>query len=87
MTLEQKPFRKYKETVKLDTFTVRLNKSEREQLNIDKKRLRQQKDSTAIKQLASIGSNVLHDDFTGSIIDTIFKNKRRNQKIGITDIE
>lgn len=87
MPIEQKPFVKYKEGKKVDAFTVRLNAQERAMLEQDKKILQQVKDSTALKQLAWIGSNVLHDNFTGAILELIFKNKRRNERIGIPDFD
>jgi hypothetical protein len=87
MTLEQEPFRKYNEDSKTDAFTVRLNKAERERLEQDKKILQQSKDSTALKQLAWIGHNVIHDNFTGAVLETVFKNKRKNERTGIYDFD
>jgi len=87
MTIEQKPFIRYNEEKKVDAFTVRLNKQERAMLEQDKKILQQVKDSTALKQMAWIGSNVLHDNFTGAILELIFKNKRRNKRLGIPDFD
>ena len=70
-----------------DTFTVRLNKEERGLLDDDKKLLEQPKDSTALKQLAHIGRIVLHDPATTRIILTVFKNKRKNKRIGLVEFE
>lgn len=70
-----------------DNFTVRLNKDDREMLNKAKLLMRQQKDSTALKQLARLGSIVLHDQKTMLILDTILNNERRNKRIGINEID
>lgn len=69
------------------TFTIYLNEAEYEQLKKDMIVLEQKKDSTAIKQLWLIGSNLLHDQKTGLIIRTLFINKRRNKRLGISDFE
>jgi len=87
MSLEQKPFIRYNEEKKVDSFTVRLNKEEREQLEKDKIILEQKKDSTAIKQLARIGSIVIHGSQTSQVLEVVFKNKRKNKRIGIYDFE
>lgn len=86
MGIEQEAFRAYNEK-KLDTFTVRLNRDEREELDRAKKILNQSKDSTALKTLSSIGMNVLHDGLTGQVIKTIFANQRRNYKTGIDEFD
>ena len=84
---DREPFRKETLNAPLDTFTVRLNAEEREMLNEAKKILNQPKDSTALKQLSSIGAKVLHSDLTGSIIKDIFANKRRNYRTGINEFD
>ncbi len=86
----QAPFRKYhldEEGKDQDTFTLRLNKEERVQLDRDKKAIQQKKDSTAIKQLWKIASIVIHDQKMRQIIDTIQGNKRRNERAGIVEFE
>ena len=70
-----------------DTFNVRLNKEERKQFNEDKEILEQSKDSTAFKQLAAIGSIVLHDKKTAQILAIATGNTRRNKRLGIADFE
>jgi len=90
MTIEQKPFVQYNdrdEVDKVDTFTVRLNKEERERLNYIKKVLRQPKDSTAVKQMFELGYNVLHEEKIVKILDTVFKNRKNNAKLGIVDYD
>jgi len=72
---------------KLDTFTTRLNEEERQILNKSKQILEQPKDSTAWKQLALLGANVLHDKKMGMIIRIIFKNKQKNNRLGIVDFD
>lgn len=86
----QAPFRKYhldEEEKQQDTFTLRLNKEERIQLEGDKKIIQQKKDSTAIKQLWKIASVVIHDKKMGQIIGIVQGNKRRNERAGNVDFE
>ena len=87
MTIEQQPFRRYNETKAVDSFTVRLNEEERQLLEKCKEMLEQKKDSTAIKQLAFIGAKVLHEEKIEYILSTVFKNKKKNQRIGIIDFD
>jgi predicted DNA-binding protein (UPF0278 family) len=87
MPIEQEPFRKYNLSEPIDTFTVRLSKDERELLNKCKYIIEQTKDSTALKQLAWIGAKVIHEEKIGYILGTIFKNKRKNIRTGISDFE
>ena len=74
---------------KKDIFSVKLDDRSfsREQLDKDKKLLQQVKDSTALKQLASIGSKVINDAKTHEILEIINGNSRRNRRIGIVDFE
>ena len=85
MSIEQAPFRRYHEEKKIDAFTVRFNKEERLQFEEDKKILQQVKDSTALKQLARIGSFVIHDKKTLAIITVLFKNKKNNSRLNIVE--
>jgi len=91
MTIIQKPFVKYKldeeNKEKRETFTVSLNKAERQELEDDKKILQQSKDSTAIKQMWRIGRIVLHDDMTGKILKEILQNRNRNKRLGIVEFD
>lgn len=90
MPLEKKPFTKYnldEEGKRVDSFTVRLNKEERKQLEEDKKLIEQTKDSTAIKELAAIGSNVIHEPKIAKLLEIVQGNKRRNKRLGIVDFE
>jgi len=92
MVLEKHKFQSYTDQEEIDNrkgkiFTIRLNNDEYNQLVEAKKVLKQPKDSTAFKMLAEIGANVLHDSLTGNIIKTIFANKRRNERLGINEVE
>ncbi len=91
MTLVREPFTKQhldEENRKhTDTFNVRLNPEERKQFEEDKQILEQSKDSTAFKQLAAIGSVVLHDKKIGQILAITTGNSRRNKRLGIVDFE
>ena len=87
---DKKPFVRYtleEEDKSIDIFTIRLNAEERTLLNEAKLIMKQQKDSTALKQLARLGAIVLQDKKTAMILDTIFNNERRNRRIGIDEID
>ena len=70
-----------------DTFNVRMNEEERAEFNEAKRKIRQVKDSTAIKQLAKIGMYVLQSREIGHIVETLFNNDRRNKRIGVSESE
>lgn len=88
--MQRQPFIQYNDRddkPKVDTFTIRLNAEERLQLEECKKILEQTKDSTALKQLAAIGSLVIHDKKIRSLLSIVFKNKRNNKRLGIYDFD
>lgn len=87
MAIEQKPFVRYHETKQVDSFSVRLNEEERKTLEDCKKILEQEKDSTALKTLAWIGSKVIHEEKISYILGQIFANKRKNARLGIVEFE
>lgn len=70
-----------------DVFAIKLNKDERLYLERLKEVIEQEKDSTAIKQLAWIGAKVILADGTMQILETIFENKRKNKRIGVQQFE
>ncbi len=86
----QEPFRNYKLVQEKkdsgETFTVWISAKERKWLNTQKRLLRQPKDSTAIKQLAKIGADLLGNPSQTRIIDTVFKNKSKNKRNGVEEI-
>lgn len=85
--MEKKPFVRYNEEKKLDSFTVRLNEEERQLLDKCKTIIEQPKDSTTLKTLAWIGAKVIHEEKTAYILSSLFKNKKNNKRIGIMDFE
>ena len=87
MAIEQEPFVRYNEEKKADSFTVRLNKEERELLEKCKDIIEQSKDSTCMKTVFRIGANVLHDKKTKYLLETIYSNKRKNKRLGIIDFD
>lgn len=87
MPIEQEPFRKYNEGESTDTFTIKLNAEERAMFDKLKQVIEQKKDSTAMKQLAWIGSKVLLEEKMSYILGTIFDNKRKNKRLGIIEFE
>ncbi len=88
--IEKKPFTKFNTEETKDNreiITLSYNKDERLRLESDKKILQQTKDSTCIKQLAEIGSNVIHQKKTEVLIDIVLGNKRKNKRSGRVDYE
>lgn len=86
----EEPFVKYnldEENKKIDSFTVRLNKEERELLNKSKTIIEQSKDSTALKQLAWIGAKVIHGEKIAYLLGVVFRNKRNNKRLNIVDFD
>lgn len=70
-----------------DVFAIKLNEQERTLLEKMKSIIEQEKDSTAIKQLAWIGSKVILEEKTSYLLETIFENKRKNKRIGVQQFE
>jgi len=87
MTIEQKPFTKYDLEGGQDTFTVKLNAEERTQLNEWKNLIQQEKDSTALKQLAFIGSKVLLEEKNKAVLSVVLGNYRKNKRLGIVTFD
>jgi hypothetical protein len=90
--IEKKPFQSYKfeeerSEEKGKVFTIRLNAEELENLKQAQKILQQEKDSTALKQLAMYGLNVLHDRSTAYILSVLNDNLRKNKRLGIERVE
>jgi len=83
----QVPFRRMAEEKKSDSFTIWLNKEERELLEKCKLILEQSKDSTVLKELAWIGAKTISRDETAEILAVVFKNKRKNKRLGIVEFE
>ena len=87
MGIKQEPFVRYNVDKKADTFTVRLKPEERLKFNELKKALQQEKDSTALKQLAEIGAKVLLASQTKEILKVVLNNYRRNKRQGIVTFD
>jgi len=63
--------------------TLRLNEREIEMLKEVKLAIEQPKDSTAIKTMFYLAYyNVIHDQKTRYLLETLFKNKRNNERTG-----
>ena len=64
--------------------TVRLNEQELQMLKEVKLAIDQPKDSTAIKTMFYLAYyNVIHDRQTKYLLNTLFKNKRNNERNGV----
>lgn len=85
--IEQKPFTRYNEEKRIDSFTIRFNEEERRYFEEAKKIIEQKKDSTALKQLAWIGAKVIHEKKIKYLLATLFKNKKNNERNNIIDFE
>jgi len=87
----QEPFTSYtldeKKKDGSETFTVWISAKERKWLDAQKRLIRQPKDSTALKQLAKIGADLLGAPSQTRILNTIFKNNRKNERSGNAEIE
>jgi hypothetical protein len=91
MVLEKKPFVPYvleedRVKDKGKVFTIRLNQEELLNLKDAQKILQQEKDSTAVKQLAMFGLYVLHDRSTAYILKVLENNIRKNKRLGIEKV-
>lgn len=81
----QEPFTSYKleeerQKEKGKIFTVWMSDAEWDQLQKDMAFINEPKPSTALKQLAKIGSNLIGQPSTACIIETLFINKRRRER-------
>lgn len=86
--IQKKPFRSYSLEEQQDKpISVKLNTEERTLLDECKVIIEQTKDSTALKTLAWIGAKVIREEKQVYILATIFKNKRKNERLGIVDFE
>ncbi len=65
-----------------DVVKVRLNEEDKKLLAECKYFLEQPKDSTALKQLALLGANVVLDEKMANIMHIVFENKRKNKRWG-----
>ena len=87
MTQEQKFKRKDEEKTR-DIIPVAIDKKfTRSMLQAGKLLLHQPKDSTALKQLARIGLNVIQDKKIADILDIYYNNDRRNKDRGIVEYD
>lgn len=66
---------------------VRLNPKERKMLLEIKKALQQPKDATALKQAFKIGHYVIQDSLHGKIWGYFSNNLRKNERLGIAEVE
>ena len=85
--MNEHPFRAMHLEKKVDTFTVKLNDEERKEFDSFKYALQQEKDSTAVKQLAWIGAKVLLDEKNKQLLGTIMGNYRKNKRQGIVTFD
>jgi hypothetical protein len=89
MPLEKEKFRLYEldKKKRQDVVSVKLNEKERLWLEHQKELLQQEKDATALKQLAMIGSKVILNTPAGEFFQIVLENIRRNKRIGIEEVE
>lgn len=92
MVIQKKPFTNYtldeeKDKDKGKIFTVRLNEEEYLRLQEAKRRIQQPKDSTTLKILAEIGTEVIHQEITGKVLQIVLKNIDKNERLGIMFVD
>jgi len=88
MVLDKESFKNYRlEDVRASdksrVFTLRLNIEELKNLEEAGRIIGQDQLGTVIKQLMSVGLNVLHEPKTTHLIEVLFKNKRNNERRGV----
>jgi hypothetical protein len=72
----QEPFRRYHETKRADTFTVRVNHEERERLENIKRLFELKSDSKALKMCGLVGYRCLISSFGRELLRYLFSSKR-----------
>lgn len=87
MIIQKQKFRRKDFKKSADCITIWLNEDERSLLDNAKKILMQPKDSTALKQLAIIGSKTIGDDKIDQFRGFLLNNVRKNKRLGIDEIE
>jgi hypothetical protein len=85
MPIIKERFRRYKLEKEDDNFTIRLTDTDKEWFLPAKALINQPKRSTAMKQLAEIGANVLQDQKIAKIFDVVKGNSYRNKRLGLQD--
>lgn len=88
MTIEKKPFVRYSlENKDANRFVLRLNEDDLKILNEIMFVLQQPKPITAIKQCFRFGAKGILAPQTRQLLDTLFKNKRNNERMGVVDFD
>ena len=85
--IQEVKFKRKNEELTADVITVKVNEEERQLLEQVKKVIEQEKDSTALKQLAWIGAKVCTHPLMMIILETIYDNKRKNKRLGIVTFD
>ena len=89
MVIKKEKFRLYEldDSKRQDVVSIKLNPKERHKLETLKAILQQEKDATAIKQLARIGAKVILDTPEGLYFRIALENLRKNDRLGIVEVE
>ena len=95
MTIERKPFVTYQgeeeieqqKKEKGEVVTVWLSPEDRIELEAWKKLLQQEKDGTALKQMAYLGSKLLGEEKSKAVLDVVLNNYRKNKRLGIVTFD
>lgn len=88
--IERKRFTNYGGNEKSESrvYTVRLNSTDRANIQDCMRLLRQSKRGTTMKSLMRIGmQSVLHDEKTRALLGIVTNNLRKNEKLGLPDSE
>lgn len=93
MAIEKQPFKPYKleeerEKDKRKVFPVSLNLEEQKMLGDCMKLIEQDQPSKAIRQLFLIAhAYLIHDQKVNTVMATLFKNKKNNERRGVVDFD
>jgi hypothetical protein len=87
MVIIKEPFRRYNIEKEDDNFTIRLTDKDKIWFLPAKSLINQPKRSTAMKQLAEIGANVLQDKKIAKIFDVVKGNSYRKYRLGIKEFD
>ena len=92
MAIEKEKFRSYtldedKQKEKLRVISLKLNADDLKLISAAKEIIEQPKDGTCIKTLMRLGYISITKPENKLLLETLFKNKQRNKRIGIVEYE
>ena len=85
--VQEQKFKRKDEEKTAEVLSIKLNRDEQVLLRKAQRILKQPKKGTAFKQLMYIGAEVVFDDKMGSVLKVVLENDRKNQRLGIIDVD